>query len=124
MLDLPVGKSNYYRFTLSPETVIALGARVKKPGDELETEAIELKLVQQQSNDELDPYERLLGDAMEGDPLLFARQDGVEAAWSVIDPVLDQSLPLHEYEPGSWGPKEADGLIDADGGWHTPGPVV
>ncbi|MEY4577600.1 MAG: hypothetical protein RL701_2303 [Pseudomonadota bacterium] len=122
MLDLPITQTNYFRFKLSPDVIIALGARVKKPGDELVTEPIELKLVQQPSADELDPYERLLGDAMEGDPELFARQDGVEAAWAVVEPSLDQRSELHEYEPGTWGPKAADDLIAADGGWHEPVP--
>ncbi|MET0387074.1 MAG: glucose-6-phosphate dehydrogenase [Polyangiales bacterium] len=119
-LDVPIQEANYYRFKLSPDVVIALGARVKKPGDELETEPIELKLVQQNTSDELDAYERLLGDAMEGDPLLFARQDSVEAAWSVVDPILDPSSKLHEYDKGTWGPAAAEALIAADGGWYEP----
>jgi len=120
MLELPVHEANYLRFRLSPDVIIGLGARVKKPGDNMSTEPIELKLVQQPSADGLDAYERLLGDAMHGDAELFARQDGVEAAWCVVRDVLDQSLPLHSYEPGSWGPKQADALIAADGGWHNP----
>jgi len=120
MLALPANEANYYRFKLSPDVIIALGARIKKAGDDMSTEALELKLVQQPSADDLDPYERLLGDAMQGDPILFARQDGVEAAWSVVEPVLDCRTKLHEYEPGTWGPAESDKLIDADGGWHNP----
>jgi glucose-6-phosphate 1-dehydrogenase len=120
LLDFPHGETNHYRFRLSPEVIIALGARVKKPGDELNTEAIELKLVQRESADELDPYERLLGDAMDGDAMLFQRQDGVEAAWSVVEPVLDDKSKLYEYEPGTWGPQAAADLIAADGGWHDP----
>ena len=122
MLDLSAAAANYYRFKLSPELIIALGARIKRPGDELSTEGIELKLVQDSSVDELDPYERLLGDAMHGDPSLFARQDGVEAAWSVVEPILDHRSALHEYEPGTWGPAEANALIAADGAWHNPTP--
>jgi glucose-6-phosphate 1-dehydrogenase len=122
MLDLPESEANYYRFKLSPELIIALGARIKRPGDELKTESIELKLVQDTSGDELDPYERLLGDAMHGDPSLFARQDGVEAAWSVVEPVLDHRSALNEYEPGTWGPARADALIAPDGTWHNPRP--
>jgi glucose-6-phosphate 1-dehydrogenase len=121
-MDLSTGETNHFRFKLSPDVVIALGARIKKPGDDLISEAIELKLVQQPSADELDPYERLLGDAMEGDPVLFARQDGVEAAWSVVDPVLDDKSQLFEYEPGTWGPAGATELIAADGGWRDPAP--
>ena len=120
MLELPVQEANYLRFKLSPDVIIALGARVKKPGDNMTTEALELKLVQQPSADDLDPYERLLGDAMHGDSELFARQDGVEAAWSVVEGVLDHALPIHDYACGSWGPKQADELIAADGGWHDP----
>ncbi len=68
----------------------------------------------------MDAYQRLLGDAMAGDPTLFARQDVVEAAWAVVDPVLRASGPLHVYEPGSWGPPEADALVHEVGGWNTP----
>ena len=120
MFELPAQAANHVRFKLSPDVIIALGARVKKPGDEMSTEPIELKLVQQPSSDARGAYERLLGDAMEGDSILFARQDGVEAAWNVVERVLDRELPLHDYEPGSWGPKQADELIAADGGWHDP----
>jgi glucose-6-phosphate 1-dehydrogenase len=76
-----------------------------------------------QHGDEMDPYERLLGDAARGDASLFARQDSVEAAWEVVDPVLGAATPLYEYEPGTWGPTEADALIAADGGWHSPAPA-
>ena len=68
----------------------------------------------------MDAYERLLGDAMVGDPTLFARQDTVEAAWAVVDPVLGRRSPFHVYEPGSWGPKEADALAADVGGWNMP----
>jgi glucose-6-phosphate 1-dehydrogenase len=66
------------------------------------------------------PYERLLGDAIRGDAMLFVRQDSVEAAWQVVAPVLRDAAPVHEYAPGTWGPAEADGLIAADGPWHNP----
>jgi glucose-6-phosphate 1-dehydrogenase len=68
----------------------------------------------------MEAYERLLGDAMAGDPTLFARQDVVEAAWAIVDPVLGVTSPLHEYEPGTWGPTEADRLVADVGGWNTP----
>ena len=68
--------------------------------------------------DPMDPYERLLGDAMKGDTTLFVRGDGVEAAWHVVQPILETPMPLHEYEPNTWGPREADRLIE--GGWHSP----
>jgi glucose-6-phosphate 1-dehydrogenase len=68
----------------------------------------------------MDAYERLLGDAMEGDAILFARQDGVEAAWAIVDPILNTATPVHEYEPGTWGPPEAERLLADAGGWHRP----
>ncbi len=72
------------------------------------------------SGDEMDAYERLLGDAMDGDCMLFARQDGVEAAWAIVEPILGDVTPVHEYEPGTWGPSEADALAAPVGGWHSP----
>ena len=71
-------------------------------------------------DDEMEAYERLIGDAMRGDATLFARQDAVEAAWRIVDPVLGNSTPLHDYEPGSWGPREADAMIADFGGWRDP----
>jgi glucose-6-phosphate 1-dehydrogenase len=108
---------NYFRFRLSPDVIIAIGARIKRPGELLLSEPTELKVVQQPSADELDAYERLLGDAMLGDTMRFARQDGVEAEWAVVDPILGDVTTVHEYEPGSWGPPQADALTDAVGGW-------
>jgi glucose-6-phosphate 1-dehydrogenase len=81
---------------------------------------VELSAVERSEGDELDPYERLLGDAMRGDALLFVRQDAVEAAWSIVEPILGDVAPLHEYEPGTWGPAEAVGLAADVGGWHDP----
>jgi glucose-6-phosphate 1-dehydrogenase len=75
-----------------------------------------------QSPDEMEPYERLLGDAAHGDATLFAREDAVEAGWRVVDPVLGTVAPLHDYEPGTWGPAEADRLLAPEGGWHNPQP--
>jgi glucose-6-phosphate 1-dehydrogenase len=72
----------------------------------------------------MDAYERLLGDAMDGDPGLFARQDAVEASWAIVDPVLHVQTPLFEYEPGTWGPAEADRLVTDAGGWHCPAPSL
>ncbi len=85
---LAPGQGNYVRFRLSPEVTIAVGARVKRPGETLEGEETELSFVDKPEGDEMDAYERLLGDAMEGDATLFARQDAVEAAWAIVDPVL------------------------------------
>jgi glucose-6-phosphate 1-dehydrogenase len=121
LVHLSPAETNYFRFRLSPEVIIGIGARVKRAGDVFVSEPTELKVVQQPSNDELEPYERLLGEAANGDTLLFARQDGVEAAWAVVEPVLGDVTPVHEYAPGSWGPEQAAALTAAVGGWHTPG---
>jgi glucose-6-phosphate 1-dehydrogenase len=110
---------NYVRFRLSPEVQIGIGARSKRPGEAMRGEQGEL-LVGDQSADEMDPYERLLSDAAHGDATLFARQDAVEAAWRVVDPVLGDATPVHEYEPNTWGPAEADALIADNQGWHNP----
>ena len=112
--------TNYLRFRLSPDVIIALGAQVKHPGEQMVSEPTELKVVHQPDGDEMDAYERLLGDAMDGDATLFARQDGVEAAWSIVEPILGDVTPVQEYEPGTWGPAEADRLTAECGGWHTP----
>jgi glucose-6-phosphate 1-dehydrogenase len=108
--------ANYVRFQLSPEVVIAMGARSKAPGEAMSGEPVELRLADQHG-EEL-PYERLLWDAAHGDATLFAREDAVEAAWRVVDLVLGNVTPVHEYQPTTWGPAEADTLIAADGGWH------
>jgi glucose-6-phosphate 1-dehydrogenase len=116
-------RGNYVRFRLSPQVEIALGARVKRPGEAMAGEALELSLVEgleQGKGGQMDAYERLLGDAMEGDATLFARQDVVEAAWTIVDPLIHEPNPLHEYEPGTWGPREADSLVAGVGGWNTP----
>jgi glucose-6-phosphate 1-dehydrogenase len=80
----------------------------------------ELRMVNQRDPSEMEPYERLLGEAMEGDPTLFARQDSVEAAWEVVEPILGDVTPVLEYQPGSWGPAEADRLTADVGGWYAP----
>ena len=112
-------RSNYLRFRLSPNSAIALAARVKLAGQEFIGEERELYLSDEQPGEET-PYERLLGDAMKGDGALFTREDAVEAAWAVVDRVLKKHHPVRSYPRGSWGPKEADLLIAADGGWHNP----
>jgi glucose-6-phosphate 1-dehydrogenase len=112
-------RSDYYRFQVSPDVVIALGVSVKKPGVLMEGEGIEL-IAHHQPPDEMTPYERLLGDAANGDPALFAREDAVEASWRVVDPVLGDITPLHEYEPGTWGPSEVTTIGTPPGGWHDP----
>ncbi len=120
LASLAPGGSNYVRFRLSPEVTIAIGSRVKQPGERLVGQPTELKFIHHPKGDEMDAYERLLGDAMAGDATLFARQDEVEAAWEVVQPILGGATPVHEYEPGTWGPSEADALVADTGGWHSP----
>jgi glucose-6-phosphate 1-dehydrogenase len=113
------GPGNYLRFQLSPTSAIALSARVKRDGKEFVGEQRELCLVEEQPGEE-SPYERLLGDAMVGDGALFTREDAVEAAWAVVDPVLKKHYRARVYKRHSWGPKGADALIASDGRWHSP----
>src|ERR687884_1737284 len=114
--------SNTVHFRLGPDVFIALGARAKKPGEAMVGEEVEL-VARHQAGDEMAPYERLLGDAIRGDASFFAREDNVEAAWRVVDPVLGTVTPVHEYEPQTWGPAEADRIIAHEGGWRNPTPV-
>ncbi len=111
--------ADYFRFRLSPDMSISLGARAKKPGEDLVGEAVEL-YASHQSGTERPPYQRLIGDATRGDQSLFAREDSVEAAWRVVDGVLDDRTPLHDYEPGTWGPAEAAGILAHGDRWHNP----
>ncbi|MGA9665662.1 MAG: glucose-6-phosphate dehydrogenase [Gallionella sp.] len=113
------GRANYLRFRLSPNSAVALAARVKRAGKEFVGDQRELYLLDEQSGIE-SPYERLLSDAMAGNGALFTREDAVEAAWVAVDPVLDNPCPAYPYKPGSWGPKQADALIAGDGRWHNP----
>jgi glucose-6-phosphate 1-dehydrogenase len=112
------GLANYLRFRLSPNSAVGLAARVKRVGKEFVGDQRELYLLDEQPGEEM-PYERLLADALAGDGALFTRQDSVEAAWQVVDPVLKTHHRAHSYKPGSWGPREADALIAADGKWHN-----
>ena len=116
--DAQPGPPNKFRFRIGPNQEIALHARAKRAGEGFAGEDIEL-MASQSDPDEMPPYERLLSDAMQGDQLLFARQDGVEAAWKVVEPILGDVCPIHEYEPGTWGPAEADRLLGF-GDWHDP----
>jgi glucose-6-phosphate 1-dehydrogenase len=110
---------NAMRFTLSPQVEIALRARAKVPGEKMIGEDVDL-IAHHHHPDEKPPYERLLGDAMRGDPTLFAREDQVEAAWRIVDPILDDATPVREYLPGTWGPEESESLIEGHGSWHSP----
>jgi glucose-6-phosphate 1-dehydrogenase len=111
---------NYVRFRLGPEVTIALGARAKQPGEGMTGRPLELTFVDTPAEVRLLDYERLLGDAIAGDATLFARQDVVEAAWAIVDPLLQDPGGLFDYEPGSWGPPQADQLVTDVGGWNTP----
>jgi glucose-6-phosphate 1-dehydrogenase len=114
---------NHVVFRLGPDMEITLGARTKVPGEKLRGEEVEL-VATQRPGEELSPYERLLTDAIEGDSELFSRQDIVERSWEIVDPVLGDVTPLHEYDQGSWGPDEANRLIAGLGDWHNPSPTA
>jgi glucose-6-phosphate 1-dehydrogenase len=119
--EINPAQSNYFRFRLSPEVVISAGARVKRPGEEMVGDAVEL-VARHCPAGEKSPYERLLGDAIRGDASLFTRDDGVEAAWRVVDPILHSAVPVAEYERGSWGPATARAVVAGEEGWHDPKP--
>jgi glucose-6-phosphate 1-dehydrogenase len=109
---------NHVRFRLSPEVLIAIGARAKRGGELMVGDPLELSVVGtpvQGQAGRMGDYERLLGDVMAGDATLFARQDEVEAAWTIVAPALENTGPLYEYDPGSWGPTEAQRLVNGDG---------
>jgi glucose-6-phosphate 1-dehydrogenase len=112
----PVG--NYVRLRLGPQVAIAIGAQAKRPGEGMSGRPVELSVVDQPADVRLGDYERLLGDALAGDATLFARQDVVEAAWAIVDPLVQNPGAMFEYEPGSWGPIEADRLVPGRG--YTP----
>jgi glucose-6-phosphate 1-dehydrogenase len=114
-----VPPANHFRFRLGPEAAIAVGAMVKRQGEELVGEEIELLFSHEADAEEADAYEQLLGDAMDGEPFRFAREDYVEEAWRIVDPVLKTDMPFFGYETGTWGPREADALV-APGAWHNP----
>ena len=116
------GLPNRLRLRLSPEVVIAIGMRVKLPGEQMEGEDAEL-IATHHRPDEMSPYERLLGDALRGDQSLFAREDTIEAQWKIVEQVLGNATPVHEYEPNTWGPAEADSMIEGPGGWEDPSAV-
>jgi glucose-6-phosphate 1-dehydrogenase len=118
--DAAPAMANHVRFRLGPDVVIGVGCSAKSPGDGMLGQPIELSIARHQTSDDMDAYERLLGDAMDGDPTLFARQDAVEAAWAIVDPLLrDCAAPL-AYASGTWGPAEAERLTGDVGGWVMP----
>jgi glucose-6-phosphate 1-dehydrogenase len=116
---LTADRANYVRFQLSPHSLIALAGRVKSKGKKFVGDQDELSMIEEECGERL-PYERLLEDAMSGDRMLFTREDTVEAAWAVVDPVLKKHPRSLPYPRGSWGPKEADALIAKYGDWHHP----
>ena len=118
--DVASSHPNHFRFRLSPHVELGLAARAKRPGEAMAGEDVQL-VACHEHGDEMAPYERLLRDAMRGDQTLFAREDSVEDAWRVVDPVLGHAPPVHTYEPGSWGPGQAQALLDGTG-WHDPRP--
>jgi len=112
--------ANYHRFRISPEVSIALGTMVKTPGETMAGTPTELLASHHPDSGEMDAYERLLGDAMKGDATLFAREDYVEEAWRIVDPILDKGVPVPPYEPNTWGPSQVDQVIVPPEGWHNP----
>ena len=110
---------NYIRFRISPDMTIAMGVSVAALEDHSKRDAVELVASQQPEKEEMEPYERVLTDAMNGDSSIFARQDYVEEAWRIVDPVLKEDTPVYTYEPHTWGPKEANTVVPP-GGWVEP----
>jgi glucose-6-phosphate 1-dehydrogenase len=113
-------ESNYCRLRISPDVTIAIGANIIAPEQETVSQSAEMLGTQLPHAEEMDAYERVLGDAMQGDATLFAREDYVEEAWRIVDPVLKAGTPVYEYEPGTWGPKEVDSSAAPLGGWQNP----
>ncbi len=112
-------QTNRLRLRLSPDVVIGLGINVKHPGERMDGENVEL-IASHQTGTEMTPYERLLGDALRGDQSLFASEGLIESQWRIVNAVLDNATPVYEYEPNTWGPAEADRLVEEPGGWVNP----
>jgi glucose-6-phosphate 1-dehydrogenase len=111
---------NHIRFRISPEMTIAIGSTVLAPTDQMRGESVEMIASHHPKPEEMDAYERVLGDAMAGDATLFAREDYVEEAWRIVDPVLKAATPIQAYDKGSWGPSEVGQRVSPPGGWHNP----
>ena len=111
---------NYLRFRISPEMTIAIGATVMSPSDEMVGQEAEMIASRHPRPEEMEAYERVLGDAMAGDRTLFAREDYVEEAWRIVDPAIKAGTPIYEYQPNTWGPAQATQLVSPAGGWHDP----
>jgi glucose-6-phosphate 1-dehydrogenase len=112
-------QSNYVRLRISPDVILAFGFNITSPVEESQSQLSELLAGRHPSAREMDAYERVLGDAMAGDATLFAREDYVEEAWRIVDPALKAGTPIHEYDPKTWGPPEAE-KMSPPGGWHNP----
>jgi glucose-6-phosphate 1-dehydrogenase len=112
--------ANYFRFRISPEVTLAFGMNVIAPGEDTVSQTDEMIVSRHPRADEMDAYERVLGDAMAGDATLFAREDYVEEAWRIVDPVLKEGTPVLEYDPNTWGPSEVDQRVAPAGGWQNP----
>jgi glucose-6-phosphate 1-dehydrogenase len=113
-------KPNYIRFRISPDIAIAFGVNVLGPGAETDSASTEIVASRHPGSNEMDAYERVLGDAIASDATLFAREDSVEEAWRIVDPILKDPPRLIEYEPNSWGPQEVDRIVSPVGGWQKP----
>ena len=114
-------KANYVRLRISPDITIAMGGNAVAAQSETESVSAEMLASRHPGSLEMDAYERVLGDAMAGDPTLFAREDNVEEAWRIVDPVIKAGTPVYEYEPGTWGPKEVEQQgVTPPGGWQDP----
>jgi glucose-6-phosphate 1-dehydrogenase len=118
--DVPTATPNRFRFRLSPHVELGLAARAKLPGEVMAGEDVQLVACHEHGS-EMAPYERLLRDAMRGDQTLFAREDSVEHAWRVVAPVLNEATPPDQYDPGTWGPPQANALLNG-ASWHDPVP--
>jgi glucose-6-phosphate 1-dehydrogenase len=112
--------SNYFRIRISPDVSMAFGVTTLDPEEKMIGQPVELLASHHPAAGEMEAYERLLGDALEGDATLFAREDYVEEAWRVVDPVLKAGTPVYDYEPNTWGPAEADKVVSPPGGWQNP----
>jgi glucose-6-phosphate 1-dehydrogenase len=112
--------ANHFRFRISPEITSAFSMNIIAPEEDTISQPTEMIVSRQPSADEMDAYERVLGDAMVGDATLFAREDYVEEAWRIVDPVLKAGTPIYGYEPDTWGPSEVDQKVSPAGGWNNP----
>src|SRR5499427_1966528 len=112
--------SNYFRFRISPEVTIAFGTTVMDEAEKMIGQTVEMVASHWPGTDDMDAYARVLTDAMAGDPTLFAREDYVEEAWRIVDPVMKKATPVYEYEANTWGPHEVNQLVSPIGGWQDP----